>query len=390
MSLCWPTHCSPSSWCSLATEKTAPIPADPVRALARWLNGATGGDQLSAWPAEVLIGLLAREGVLGLAAARAAGHAGDLLPTALRAALGKAGRDAALTSMLLEVETRRVLAALETVGTPSLLLKGSALAYWAYPQPQDRSCGDVDIFVPSRHTAERLAGALERMGFRRAGTSGDLVAYELMCTSQVTPEWALEIDVHWRLSNSTLFENRFGFEELLAQSVAIPSLGPHARGLGPTHAMLHAAMHRTSNLTSGVGDHLKWLYDFVVLSRHLSTSDWERMTELALERKLAGVTLDALQATSAMFSVTWPASVTRKLLLAAQHEPFDASRASNWRYAQLKTLQALPGIGHKVKWLWQRLFPSGDYMRYLYGEQRSYAGLLGIRARQAWRRWAGN
>lgn len=216
-----------------------------------------------------------------------------------------------------------------------------------------------------------------------------MVAYELLCTRQVTPDWAVEIDVHWRLSNSALHADRFTFDELMAASVAIPSLGPNARGLGPVHATVHAAIHRASNIEIGVGDRLKWLYDFVVLDKHLGPGDWAQLVALARERQLAGVTLSALEAASAMFGTVFPEGVLASLRLAAQTEPLDASRLDDWAYMQAQTVRALPGWGPKLRWLWQRVFPSRDYMAYLYGDLGSYGGLLRERAKRAWRKWRG-
>ena len=291
--------------------------------------------------------------------------------------------------MLLEAENQHVLSAVAETGCTALLLKGSALAHWAYPSPHLRACSDVDILVPSREVAERLAQELTRRSYQRAHTSGELVAFELMCTRQVTPNWAVEVDVHWRLVNSALFADRFSFDELMAASVAIPSLGPNARGLGPVHASLHAAMHRSRNLTNGVGDRLKWLYDFVVLDKHLGPDDWAQLVGLARERHLAGVMLSALEATSSMFSTVFPEGVLVELREAAKREPLDAGRLDDWAYMQAQTMRALPGWGPKLRWLWQRVFPSRDYMTYLYGDQGGYAGLMRERVKRALGKWRG-
>lgn len=301
--------------------------------------------------------------------------------------LTDAAREAVVLSLALEAEKRRVLAHLARMETPALLLKGSALSHWAYPKPHLRHCGDVDVLLPSREAAETLATELASAGYQRAATSGELVAYELMCTRQVTPDWAVEVDVHWRLSNTTLFAEAFTFEELMTASIALPALGLNARGLGPAHALLHAAMHRASNLMIGVGDRLKWLCDFVVLNQHLSAEDWALVVMLARDRQLAGVTLSALEATAAMFGTAFPAQVLAALREAARAEPLDASRLADWRYMQAQTVRALPGLAPKLRWLWQRLFPSRDYMAYLYGSDGSYAHLMGLRLRQALRKW---
>ena len=43
---------------------------------------------------------------------------------------------------------------------------------------------------------------------------------------------------------------------------SLPCSRTHAAwGLGAAHALLHACVHRASNLSAGLGDRLKWLYD---------------------------------------------------------------------------------------------------------------------------------
>ena len=169
-------------------------------------------------------------------------------------AFAAVARDRALSSMMLEGEARNVLNNMDAAGLPGLLLKGSALAYWAYPEPHLRACNDVDLLLPSREAAEGLADRLCAAGFERSDSSGDLVAYELMCRHRISEEWQLEIDIHWRLANSPLFSDAFTFDELMAESIALPRLAPNARGLGPVHALLHACLHRALNLSIGVDD----------------------------------------------------------------------------------------------------------------------------------------
>jgi len=358
-----------------------------VNALGLWLTGAVWPTRQLDLSESALLDLLHAEGMTAMAAERLTHEGASAMPARLLAAIIDAARQQVVSSMLLEAENQRVLAGIEKVQDPALLLKGSALAHWAYTAPHLRACSDVDILLPSREAAERLAKALESDGYQRAGTSGELVAFELMCTRRITPSSAAEVDVHWQLVNSALFSHRFTFDELLVDSVAIPTLGPNARGLGPVHAMLHAAMHRSRNLTNGVGDRLKWLYDFVVLQKHFNPGEWGRLTALARERQLAGVTLNALEATSAMFGAAFPEGVLVELREAARGEPLDASRLDDWAYMQAQTVRALPGWGPKLRWLWQRVFPSRDYMGYLYGEQGGYAALMRERAKRAWLKW---
>ena len=139
------------------------------------------------------------------------------------------------------------------------------------------------------------------------------MAYELLCTRAVTPDWRVEVDIHWRLTNSPLFSDAFTFDELMADAIPLPRLAPNARGLGPVHALLHACMHRALNLSIGVDDKLKWLYDLIVLMDVFTPADWDRMVRLAIDKKLAGVVLAGLEAAAATFQRELPADVVAAL-----------------------------------------------------------------------------
>lgn len=326
----------------------------------------------------------AEEGVVSVIHSRLSARAD--VPKEVRDTLTESTRVQMAYAMAFEAQTRRILKLLADMRTPALLLKGAALAHWAYPKPHMRACGDVDVFLPGRDAADALSGALEADGFECLAPSGALVAYEMMCQKPMAHDWALEVDIHWRLSNSVLHADRFTFEELMEASVPIPTLGPNARGLGRVHAMLHAAMHRASNIEIGIGDRLKWLYDFEVLNQHLTPTDWEHLTALASERGLAGVMLSAMEATTESLGTRFPAEALQALRMAGKDESLDATRLSDWRYMQAQNMRALPGVWPKLRWLWQRLFPSRDYMTYLYGERGSYAALMWQRMLQAARK----
>ncbi|MCB2018620.1 MAG: nucleotidyltransferase family protein [Hydrogenophaga sp.] len=361
--------------------------------LARWISGKER--PAGAWTADDQIdstlSLAREEGVIGLLDFRLREHSTAVATNDTGEkwllALKEAARTEALRSMMLEGETRRVLKLLDGLGIEALLLKGTALAYWAYPEPHLRASGDVDVLVPDRADAERLAQALADHGYAREETSGDLVAHELMCTRRMSPQWVLEVDVHWRLNNTTLFAHLFDFDELMTGSIPVPRLAPNARGLGPVDALLHAAVHRARNLANGVGDALKWLYDLVVLSERMRDSDWAELVEKASRKQLAGVTLGALASAEAMFGCAVPEGVRRDLRLAAATEPLDVNRLEDWRYMQLQNFRSVRGWWPRLRWLWQRLFPSGDDMRQMYGREGSYLALLQVRAQRFWVKW---
>ena len=303
------------------------------------------------------------------------------IPPEIIKAFNTAARDEAVVSIVFEGESRRVLDLLAEARIPGLLLKGSALAYWAYSQPHLRACSDVDLLLPSREAAEQLSDRLTASGFERAETSGELVAYELLCRRSVSDDWQIEIDIHWRLANSPLFANAFTFDELMADSVALPTLAPNARGLGQVHALIHACVHRALNLSIGVGDRLKWQYDLELVRANFTSADWRRLVDISIKKGVAGVVFSALKNAALTFGNQLPYEWTTALAKAESMEILDARRLSDWRYMQLMTFKSLPTAFLKLRWLWQRLFPSLDDLRLLYGSHhKSYCYLIFLRA----------
>jgi len=299
----------------------------------------------------------------------------------------------ALSSMLLEAETRHLLSAMEKASIPGLLLKGQAIAQWAYPDPSLRASGDIDVLVATREAADVLARRLCESGYELFQPSGDLVALEMMLRREVVPGVWVEIDLHCRVINSPLFSERFTFDELMAESIALPRLGANARGLGPAHAFIHACMHWAATLAVGAEIRLKWLYDIPAFAKVFSDTDWQRLQHLAVERGLAGVCLGMIEAAQATFGadfVAVPEDLIAVLREAARHESLDVSRLRDWRYMQMQAFLAQPTLRLRARYLWQRLWPSRDYMAYLYGRQDlGYWGLIGIRVRTAVRRLLG-
>ena len=192
---------------------------------------------------------------------------------------------------------------------------------------------------------------------------------------------------HQVWKNFFLYVNSFSFEELMADSVALPNLASNARGLGPVHALMHACVHRALNLSIGVGDKLKWQYDMELVRANFTSADWRRLVDISIKKGLAGVVLDAIENSARTFESQLPYEWTTALASAESAEILDARRLSDWRYMQSMTFKSLPTASLKLHWLWQRLFPSLDYLRCLYGTQhKSYCYLMFLRVRRMLKR----
>jgi Uncharacterised nucleotidyltransferase len=295
-----------------------------------------------------------------------------------------------MKSMVQEREIGLLLKQAQRLGTPVLLLKGTALAYWAYEQPQMRACKDIDLLVPTREQAMDLTRAAQSAcGWAVCQEMG----YELQCTKAISPAVELELDVHWRLVNTPLFAEVFGFEELMQESRPIPALAANAFGLGLVHAFIHACLHRMANVASGTPDNLKWLFDVHVLQLRFTPQDWRELLAVCQAKQMAGLCLSGMQAAANCWGAVASPAFMQDLAGAQKTEELDMARMADWRYAQSMSFQSLTTWGQKWHWLRERVFANRSYLAAIYNKpQASYLTLLGIRVvrvlyRLVWARW---
>lgn len=317
-------------------------------------------------PPEQVLAVASRHGVASLVHEHLRLHPDG---SALQAAFADAARRQAMRSLWLQAEARRLLAALHEAGLRVLVLKGAALASWLYPAAHLRDCGDLDLLLASHADAQRAAAVLAQCGYPDGYQQGGH-AYELLRKPAPGAAYRLELDLHWRLLNAPVFAEALDFETLWAGSIAIPALGPQARGLGAVHALLHAAMNRVVNLYTDVGDLLKCLYDIHLLAARLDVPEWKQVVNSASERQLCGVMHAALQAAQSQLGTAIPQETLDKLAQRIAHEPLDPARLHDWSYMQRRNAAALPP-GARLRWLWGRLLPDVEYLRSAHGADAS-------------------
>lgn len=320
------------------------------------------------------------EGVAALVNAQAgANRDAWKLPQDFVQGLAATTRSELVASLLRESECRRILEHLAEADLPALLLKGSALAYWAYDQPWLRPCVDIDLLFASRDDAANAVRTLAKFAYTPVArvVPGDLIYYELGCSREVggTRVWA---DMHWNIGGSPLFAGRFANDELFAAAIPLPKLAPGARAIGPVHAYLHNCTHRALELHHGTGDRLKWHYDLHVLAQRFSAGDWDRLATLCEQRALAGPCLDAMETSAALFKTPIPPAVVDRLRRASRNEKLDMRRMHGWKYMEWQTFRALPTWTQRLRWFRQRLLPDPVYLDDMYGGRwTGYARYLG-------------
>jgi hypothetical protein len=291
-----------------------------------------------------------------------------------RRSLDPALRKLGLRELAQQAQARLALGLLADAGIPALVLKGSALAYWLYPDPLQRPGSDLDLLVATNGDAQHASNALAGAGYALvAGVGVDEVAGYETALRRDSPSGSHVIDLHWRLLNNAVLSHGLDFDELWAHSIPIPQLHPSARGLGRVHALVHALLHRVTNMPSGRQDRLVWLYDIHLLAGGCDGDDWAFFLQVCRDKRIATPCLDGLEACAKAFATAIPAGVDAELR--------SLSSGESWKLVGLDQgamdrahLAALP-LQEKFGWLRRKLLPSPEFMRHRY-EVRGGFGLL--------------
>ena len=270
---------------------------------------------------------------------------------------------AAALEPLRAADLRAVLHELAARGIDVLITKGTALAYDVYAAPELRPRGDVDLLV-SRAQSEAAIEAFLGLGFTARLTSGD----EHNVRQLTLTRNQIEYDLHWDVANSPLFAPALRFEHLLEQSIPLPRLGEHARGLSRIDALLLACIHRVAHHHDV--ERLIWLVDIALLREHMSRDEHARFWRQAADARVVAVCARSIQlAEEWMERGLQPAAsdfLSEEEL--TRDEPSRAFLDPDLRYGDvmLANLRALPWRA-RMQRLWQLAFPPRAFMRQTFG-----------------------
>ncbi len=298
-----------------------------------------------------------------------------------RAALMVLARQDAVRDMAATIEARHVLVLLADAGIVPLVLKGSALALWLYRESWHRWRCDFDVLVADKAAANEAVVLLLGRGYELiAGVRPDMAdGYEVALQRGN----GIVIDLHWRLLNTAALARVLSWHELEVDAVPLPSLHPSARGLGKVHALCHALLHRVFNLAKGDGNRLIWLFDIHLLANRLAPSEWSAFLRICADKGIATPCLHGLRATRTALDTPVPPDVEAELVRFAGAESWrldciDQGAIDRSHLASLTWKE-------KPAWLWRKLFPSPEFMRYRY----RVSGVPALTAAYSRRLWLG-
>lgn len=320
---------------------------------------------LRATPAEFLASC-AEHDVKGLAHVRLGRltHRDEWPPEIRDDLAAHAHREAAL-EMLRGEEISLVLADLAAAGVRPVLIKGTPLAYGVYEAPMCRPRADTDMMI-REGDVEAARGVFARSGYRTTVHCSDLFSqFEVQKEGRFG--LAHVFDVHWKISTQPVFENLLSYDELRGRSRPVAALGPHARGAGAVDALLLACVHPVMHHQNI--ERVLWIYDIHLLASTLAAADFDELTRLAGQRKVASICARGLRLAHTAFHTAVPAGAVEALSHAEGPEPSAEYLASErrWHHELKASVRASPSFGRRARLLREVLFPSPHYILGAYG-----------------------
>jgi Uncharacterised nucleotidyltransferase len=277
-------------------------------------------------------------------------------------------RAAAAVEAARERELRQMLAALARVNVRPVLLKGVALSRTHYARPELRPRTDTDLIIPTT-ARDATARALIELGYERVPEAdGRLTTGQFHLHKCDALGVFHALDIHCRVSNVRAFANVLCYAELVRDAHPVPSLGPHAWGPSPVHALMIACVHRVAHHDNS--DSLLWLLDVSLLARSLKPHERDAFTELAGARGIRTVCRSTLGLADAAFGgvdADWLASLRTEAV-----EPTAAFLRGPMRQIDIlkQDLLASPRLWQRLQIVGEHLFPSSSFMYTRYGTRR--------------------
>ena len=267
-----------------------------------------------------------------------------------------------LIDILRQRELKQVLQTLASRKIVPLLMKGTPLSFTHYPDPSLRPRWDTDILIQKSDLQKTEATLLE-LGYTRSNTiTGDLIQNQLLYSKEESG-MKYFLDIHWKISNPTLFADLFSYRELLREIRIIPQLGKDACTVSPEHSLLLSCIHIAAHHSSSI--RLIWLYDLHLLVEKMSVAEFEKFAELALQKKTASICNRYLTLSKLWFSTKSPGHLTEFCPgVELSQEPTAQYLDSNLTRAKQLLLDFRQlDLRRKVQLLRENLFPPAEYMR---------------------------
>lgn len=246
----------------------------------------------------------------------------------------------------------------------SLILKGAALSYTAYPAPHLRPRNDDDLWVRETDFA-RACALVEEAGYHAEieMTASDITRQRHFHLERRAT--AHRIDVHWWPVNPSAFDALPVFDACLLRSVPLPGVGPHARAAGPVDALLLACAHRVAHHT--ISEDAVWLCDLHFLVNGFTADDWidfEARARASGVARICGLELERARET---LGTPAPPGIVNRLTAVEGEASAQYLRPLGPLRDLWLELRARGGWGPRLRLLAHHVVPPREYVAARYG-----------------------
>lgn len=271
----------------------------------------------------------------------------------------------AANELLKQKAITELFSAFEQAGlSNSILFKGSALAYTIYSQPWLRPRSDSDCLI-DHNDYPGFTQVLEKLGYQKQfAIEGKHISYQNSFSKKLVGQVNMNIDLHWRINNRQTLANSFDVHELIKESQSLSVLSNAIKIPSTVDSLLIASLHRLGHHQNE--ERLTWLHDIHLLASELTQSEWQQLCDKADYKKIAGITLDALQYCQSLLDTKIPSFAVSALEIhAREKEPsqvFLNRELPEWKIF-LYDLRGLKGWQNKLRLIIENFFPNPDYIR---------------------------
>jgi hypothetical protein len=284
-----------------------------------------------------------------------------------------------------------IVAALEGRAITLLLLKGAGLLMEVYDHPGLRPMNDLDVLVLPEQLRAAL-DCLQDLGYEPLHAEQFPDAYVALThhvemAREIPFRQVVELHHYW-LDVPASLGSALSMQAVFARAEPIPVGKSLALRLEVHDQLLHLAAHLASQ--DSITERLIWCCDLDrLICRQAGLLDWDLVLRRAVAYHMVLPLQRILPVLATRFATPVPVDVLAQLPALPLHpaERRHYGRESGGQFSRLadgwRKLAGLPGMGARLRFARQLMFPSRAYMRSVYGADSSPFG-----ARHYVSRWA--
>ncbi len=268
-------------------------------------------------------------------------------------------------------ELKRIIEILNAAQIPVIVLKGAALTLSIYRNLGVRPLVDIDLLVQRQHLSHALQ-VLSEIGFHPFGAEASRPGgnYENEILLSKKAMLVIFVELHWSLFNSPYYQRTLPLDWFWKGAIQIELEGAPLQILSPEPLLLHLCAHIFLHHS---GQEILWLQDIAeVITEYNARLNWDALLKQARIYDLVLPVKHSLLRVSSEWGLAIPVSVLNAI------QNMQPSPSEQKVYSSLTTrdpsvgqrflddLRYLPGLGSRLNYVWENLFPNPSYMRYRY------------------------